>query len=238
MTLGHLIDYHRAALKPDVRPTTAAGYEHSYKHFRNALGDGKPIDTITPADLGKLKSHLQAEGDRPATIHKVCGHLRALLNLAVRDHLLARNPLNALRLGKVEPKVARIYTKTEVRAMLAKAPSTWWKLFVKLAFTSGLRLGELLALEWSDLELDAGLVHVKPKVGGTVDVDGDTLPRLAWSPKTQASKRSVPIPEDTVAVLKAHYRQADEPTSSSICLGCDSSGSGWRRTTGQRTPRG
>jgi integrase len=66
------------------------------------------------------------------------------------------------------------------------------------ALATGLRQGELLALRWSDLELDAGRLHVRHTLA---NVDG-TLTLL--EPKTSRSRRTVTLPDVAVSALRAH----------------------------------
>ena len=75
-----------------------------------------------------------------------------------------------------------------------------------LASASAFRKGELLALQWSDVDLDQGLVHVRQNV--------QRLPELGivyGRPKTARSRRTIPLPARSVEVLRAHRaRQATE----------------------------
>ncbi len=78
--------------------------------------------------------------------------------------------------------------------------SLWWGAFIRVAYTAGLRLGELLNLLWSDLDLKTGKVWVQRKQGGTAKVGDHVVPILAWTAKDYEA-RSMPIPPDTVATL-------------------------------------
>jgi integrase len=86
---------------------------------------------------------------------------------------------------------------------------------ILLAFGTGLRRGELLALRWKDINLEAGLVHVRQKLARMrVDgaSEGSKKTRLIFQPpKTEQSRRTIPIAPDIVETLKRHKaRQAQE----------------------------
>jgi integrase len=75
-------------------------------------------------------------------------------------------------------------------------------------FGTGLRRGELLGLRWKDIDLEAGLVHVRQKlarvrVHGVSETDKKTQ-LIFQQPKTEQSRRTVPIPPDIVDALKKH----------------------------------
>ena len=83
-----------------------------------------------------------------------------------------------------------------------------------LAFRTGLRRGELLALRWKDIDLKAGVLHVRQTLvrvtnhGARAD-EGRT--RLMFQePRTPQSRRTVPIPEECLAALKQHKARQTE----------------------------
>ncbi|MBX6370150.1 MAG: site-specific integrase [Rhodospirillales bacterium] len=107
---------------------------------------------------------------------------------ALRRGLIARNPLDGLARSE-RPKqrnarrVARLDAATLAR-LIAAAPSLRWRVALALAGYAGLRVGELLALTWSDVDLDASTVTVRR----SLDRDGTPKP-----PKTAAGVRTVPL---------------------------------------------
>jgi integrase len=86
---------------------------------------------------------------------------------------------------------------------------------ILLAFATGLRHGELLALRWQDVNLTAGILHVRQTLTRARNHDAtgeDARTRLEiQEPKTTYSKRAVPIPAGCLAALKHHKAcQAEE----------------------------
>ncbi len=73
---------------------------------------------------------------------------------------------------------------------------------VMLAAYAGLRRSEIIRLEWSDVNLDEGWLHVRAKRG--------------WSPKTNASERSVPLTEELLGYLKGPVGVTDGLHRSSV----------------------
>ena len=119
---------------------------------------------------------------------------------AVRWGLIARNPAAAIdrpRAGRSET-VIRALSADEVAALLAAARETWLYEVILLAVATGLRRGELLALRWSDLDLESGLLSVNRAIEETGAGIGFK------APKTARSRRTLPLPQIAVEALRLH----------------------------------
>jgi integrase len=133
-----------------------------------------------------------------ATIRQTYTVLRASLDGAVRDGLLARNPAAAVKRPGINRKEAKHASTVDVNKLLLCADGLRYRNVLVLIAATGLRRGEALALHWSDLDLDAeGLV-----VRGTLGRVGGKL--VITAPKTDRSRRTVPITPPLVAMLRAH----------------------------------
>jgi integrase len=91
-----------------------------------------------------------------------------------------------------------ILTPDQVKAVLESLKGHSLHPIVSLALATGLRRGELLGLQWGDVDLDAGTLRVERSVEET-----RSSLRLK-SPKTRAGRRNISLPPDTVAMLRAH----------------------------------
>jgi integrase len=166
---------------------------------------GVRLQQLAPVHLSELYARLLREGRRdgrpgglaPRTVGHVHRTVHRALRQAVRWQLLARNVASDLELPSV-PKAAMVtLTREQARALLdaAKArPLMYW--LVLLGVATGARLGELLALRWADIDLDAGAVRIgwsRRIVGGRMEVK---------PPKTEAGARTVALGPATVAALK------------------------------------
>jgi len=127
-----------------------------------------------------------------ATIRRTVITLKAVWNRARKRGRLAGNPFASVELPKVQPKQKRIFTPAEVEAMIEAAPDAWWKAMIRFGFTTGLRLGELLALTWGDVDEAAGTVTVSAKRRAD--------DRLEWSAKSHG-ERTVPFDAKAAALL-------------------------------------
>jgi integrase len=118
---------------------------------------------------------------------KTVKHIRtvfgSILEAAVRDDLLASNPVRKTRLPRRAPVEEKAPISTEaLRALLEALPEPSRSIATLLAMT-GLRVGELLALRWQDIDFDKGVFSVRQTVyEGHFDV-----------PKSKRSKRTLPL---------------------------------------------
>ena len=140
---------------------------------------------------------------RDATIRQVYTVLRAGLDGAVRDGLLAKNPAAAVKRPGVARKEARHVNTVDVTKLLLCAEGLRYRNVLVLIAGTGVRRGEALALHWSDVDLEAGMLTVRATLGR---VGGELI---ITEPKTDRSRRSVPLSAALVAMLRLHRADQD-----------------------------
>lgn len=190
---GVTLEQYREVWLADIHRerSTKQDYKTSILRCEDVLGKDTPLTAIDQAAMNRLVRELMADY-APSTIRKTVKDLRALLSSA---HMrgLAPEPPKPESLPKVREKRPTILTAGQVELVIEKADPYWRPLFL-LAATSGMRRNELLGLTWDDLDLDAGVVHVRQQVR-----DGELKPL-----KTDAAVRDIHIPQRTIVALRAH----------------------------------
>ena len=215
MTLEEFCRFHEQVIGDTRKPSTRYEYRIAIQHACNALGKDRSIRTIAAIDVGRIRSKMTAS---PATKGKVIGKLRAMFNRAKDWELVTDNPFTKQPMPPPKTRQKRIFEFYEIDAMLKVAPTVWWRAFIQLGYTSGLRLTELLNLQWRDVDLESESVTVVGKNDEDCQTpDGTTYRTLSWSPKTH-QRRSVPIPETTVAILTKLKATSDGSPYCFICL--------------------
>ncbi len=157
------------------------------------------LDRITPSDIRKFIAHLVEQRYAPATARRYFAPLRAMLQCAVEEDLIARNPADGVRVivpGERQRKPKRLSVE-QTRALLAQMPAEHADLAYLLAAT-GLRISEALALTWADFQ------------GGA---EGHPVLVITRS-KTEAGERRVPLSPNTVRLLLK--RRGDESDDAPI----------------------
>jgi integrase len=181
----------------DLRPSSRARDESVWRnHVRPAFG-AIPLSAIDHQAIAQWIADLRATGLAPATVHKCHQILSKPLRAAVRAGRLAASPAESVPLPTVEREEMRFLTPSQV-AELAERIDPRYRAFVIVGAYGGLRLGELLALRWSRVDLlhkRVDVVETAVEVRGLVTVG---------PPKTRAGRRSVPLPRVAVDALRAH----------------------------------
>ncbi|MDQ1361407.1 MAG: hypothetical protein QOJ44_1784 [Acidimicrobiaceae bacterium] len=183
----------------------------SRRHLETGPFGAITLDKFKPSDVEALVLAMRAKtkpakavGAAPvralsdATIRQVYTVLRAGLDGAVRDGLLAKNPAAAIKRPGIARREARHVSAVDVTKLLLCAEGLRYRNVLTLIAGTGMRRGETLALHWSDVDLDAGVLVVR----GTLGRVGGRL--VISEPKTERSRRSVPIAPPAAAMLRAH----------------------------------
>ena len=182
-----------------LRYTTWTGYEaRMRRHVMPTLGT-VPIAKLTPEHVRVLITKLSGSGLSATTVACTRDTLSTAMRRAVRDRLIAFNPLEAV--DSVARSRAHAYTLTaqQARALLHAADGDPLEAVYVLALRAGLRQSELLGLHWRDADLEVGTLTVKSAL---VRVTGEGL--RDFDPKTAASAATIPLAPAAIAALRAH----------------------------------
>jgi integrase len=183
----------------DRKPATRELYSNlSRKHLEAAPFGAIRLDRLRPSDVEKLILDMRDNALSDSTIRSVYTVLRAGLDGAVRDGLLARNPAAAVKRPGVKRIEARHLDRDAVVKLLDAAKESRYHPALVLIASTGLRRGEALALRWDRVDLDAGTL----KVSATISRVDRKL--IITEPKTARSRRLVPLSGPVVAMLRAH----------------------------------
>jgi integrase len=190
------------------KPSTIESVEgHIRTHIEPSLGR-LPASSVDERDIAGLIDRLVRVGRAPKTIRNVLGTMHSLMDLALREGLITRNPCRFAEVPRDDrdPEI-RFLTPYELEQVLAATPGpdsaqterTWWpvlRLLILIAAMTGMRKGELRALRWSDLDWGALKVRVRRSY-----VRGQF-----GTPKTRRSVRAIPLASRLAEELELHHR--------------------------------
>jgi len=171
-----------------IRPTTVADYARDLELHAIPFFGRRRLAEIEPRHVKALAVHLADKGLSPSRVRGVIAPARALFATAVEEGLIRSNPCAGLRLaGRAAPAGgsadrARALSEAELARLVQETPEDA-RLLVRFLAQTGLRIGELIALRWGDVDLGARRVRVRRRLyRGTID-----------APKSRYGVREVPI---------------------------------------------
>lgn len=199
-----LADWLEGTVKPSVRASTYTGYEVLVrKHLTPALGHVR-LSKLTPQQVEKLQAEKRAAKCSPRTVQYMRAVLRAALSKAVAWGYVGRNVAALASPPQVRRHEIRPLDAEQVQAFLTGVQEDRLEALYVVAFTMGLRQGEILGLRWADVDLEKSELRVV-----------QTLTRGKGArfgePKSERSRRTLHMPDITGAALRSHRtRQKEE----------------------------
>jgi integrase len=157
------------------------------------------MNAIRPRHIESLLDTLSAT-KAPSTLRSLYAALRACLDGAVRDRVIASNPCLSVQRPRAGRPKARAYTVEEVRRLVVASEETPLNNFVLLDALTGLRRGELCGLRWGDIDFDAAELRVVREL--VRDSSG-----LHIDDTKTSSARSVALPAAALAALRREKAQ-------------------------------
>ena len=172
MTLREYISFWQENCdKQQSRPTTYAAHNYVFKnHILPDLGDTQ-LSELTSEMVGEFLEERRRFGNhRPGssglgeeTMRHIHRLLQQCLDQAMRDGLIGDNPARAFHYSKPKKVNADVLTPLEMEDYLDAAERLGYLPMFMLALTTGLRQGELIALKWSDLDIESRTLTIAEK---------------------------------------------------------------------------
>jgi len=169
-------------------------------HITTALGK-KKLKTLSAADVQRFYRAKLDSGLSSATVHKLHVLLHKALKQAERWGLIARNVADDVDPPKVHKEEVRPLTNAQARKLLNTVKGDRLEALYVVALQSALRQGELLALRWEDVDLEARTLQVRR----TVTRDGGKL--TVGSTKTAKGRRTVKLTQGATEALQGHLER-------------------------------
>lgn len=204
--------------KPNLRPSSADGYRSMIEnHIIPVLGHIQ-LSKLSSIQIQRFYNDLHTQGRldnhgnrkyeplSASTVKHIHAVLSGALKQAVKERIIPFNPCDNCKIPKREKKEMHVLPQDKIGAYLDEAKRLGVYALFYLELTSGLRRGELLGLEWADLNPETRMLTVNKQLtrsGGELCIS---------VPKTENSIRTIALPENTVALLiDEHNKHPDSP---------------------------
>ena len=188
--------------KRKLKESTVSRYRYVVRQYIQPQLGAAPLYTLTEQRVADFYRKLQEQGLSAKSTRDVGVLLRAILRKASKHGCFCTG-LNA-ELPVYRKRQVEIFTEPEIVQLahhIMDEPDLTG-LGVLLTLNSGLRLGELCALRWSDIDLHAGFLRVEREVQRLYEKGHTRL--VVQPPKSESSRRRIPLPADMLSLLATY----------------------------------
>ncbi|WP_167958629.1 tyrosine-type recombinase/integrase [Anaerosporobacter faecicola] len=185
-----------------VKNSTILLYTTSYERYiQHSLGN-RQLKEIRTIQIQKLYNDLQKNGLSVGTIQIVHAVLFNIFKLALKNEILMKNPCIGVEIPREDKKEPRVLTATEQEIFLEQIRGNYYESLLKVALGTGLRIGELLGLQWEDIDFDHNIISISRTLLYMKSRKTGHFCFQFQTPKSRTSKRIVPLIPALVEVLR------------------------------------
>lgn len=194
----------------DHKPTTIDFYRHITVKIADYFS-GEAIQKISSTDIQKyliyLRTRYLSKQGKPLSDKTIRHHycvLTLIFDYAAKQEIILKNPMDKVECPKQARKQVNAFTQEEAERFLCAVNSCTleFRCMLMLLITTGMRRGELLGLQWQDVDFDNLTLNIQRNVTYTPE-SGVTVN----TPKTARSTRTVPIMVTIADMLKAYGKE-------------------------------
>ena len=210
VTVGEFLDvWLEDGARPTVKPSTLEGYERALRlHIKPHLGHMR-LRELTPYHVQRWLNILSDGGMATSTIRVQLAILRRALGQGESWGMVPRNVARLIDGPTIHREERVVLDASDARRLLDQVRGDRYEALWLIALSTGARQGEILGLRWIDIDLDAGLIHIRQaliKRTGAI---------VFGPPKTAAGARSIPITKSSIEMLRSHRERQDSERENS-----------------------
>lgn len=220
LSMNHWFDIWLSEYKlPIVKNSTIMLYTSNYNRYIRDIIGGKMLRDIKTLHIQRLYMDMKKQGLSLGTIQIVNSILNNLFTQAIKNDILTKNPCLGAVLPKEIKKEPRVMTREEQKVFMEVLKNNFYEALCLLALATGLRIGELTALKWGDIDFRNHIIHVERTLLYQKDYHTGENTFRYQTPKSETSKRKVPMIKEAEQILLQHRKK-----QTAFIL---SKGSGW-----------
>ena len=201
LTLNQAAERFLADKQDDLKRSTLARYTYVLEHYIQPVLGAVLLSQLTANQISEFLRRLQKNGLSGKSARDVGVLLKSILRYSAKK-LDCPSPGMTVELPAYRRKQIDIFYPDEIRRlaqMIMDEPTTTG-IGILLTLNTGLRLGELCALQYKDIDLRNGVVHVRKTVQRIRS--GDRTSLMVLPPKSDSARRTIPLPGDMAALLQ------------------------------------
>lgn len=194
---------------PRIRDTSVFPMRSKFLNtFGKEIGDMK-LQDIRNIDIQSTLNRMQEDGRAASSMREALGRVRQCLESAKHNKLIHDNPCYEIFVPWENKKVKRIFlSHEEQRIFLNAVENNWYKEMFHIMFLTGMRIGEVGGLVWSDIDFEKKHIHIQRSLTANYE-NGNK--KLYFGPvKTTNSNRFIPFLGNVEEVLRAQKKKDDD----------------------------
>ena len=200
-TFGHFAQmWYDLYKKPYLRENSLIAIRYALNQYILPAIGGYRLRDITPMQIQAIMAGLSDKSNSVQS--KVLINLRSIFNTAQENGLVAKSPVsNMLKPGGRKTPEKEALSAQESSLLLERVKNTRAKTFLLTALHTGMRRGEIVGLQWEDIDFEAKVIHIRHNA-----VIGRYETTVSEDMKTKAGKRDVPLSEELELWLAARKK--------------------------------
>lgn len=184
--------------KLDKKQNTVLSYSYQVNTHLIPFFGNLIVSKIKPEDIEKFKQET-IQRVSPTTVNYDLRIFKSIMDAGIRWGFLFENPSRFVKRMRQQKRQCKILSKVDVRSLF-EAGVGQGKVLLMAASMTGMRMGEILAMRWDNLDLDRGVYEIDESFSAD-EVD---------SPKTESSHRLVEFPEKLIEALRQHKAEQEQ----------------------------
>lgn len=200
------------SIRYKIKESTIANYVmKAQKHLLPIFGD-KSIDSISQDDIYAFMDKKHEEALSKRYINDIIVLMKSIIKFAVKIYHIF-NPLDGINMPKKsKPEILLLDNEEQIKLQKYIAVNqNHTTLGIALSMSTGIRIGELCALQWKDIDLEKRILTVRKtiqRIQCPTEVHRTKV--IITEPKSESSKRCIPIPNCAIDFLKKFMGKPEE----------------------------
>ena len=187
--------------RQQVKPTTFDLYERTYEGHIKPYIQKKKLKDIRPEHIQRILN-VESKKVKRQTLTRINVILNGIFQQAYKNGIIQKNPVERTTMPKLREETdRRVMTVKEQNIFLEYAKKTYYGDIFEVALSTGMRKGELLALEWNDIDFKNRMLHV---TGTLIRTEGKYK---KGTPKSKTSKRGIPMLDNVYEILRRRRKE-------------------------------
>lgn len=202
-----------------IKPSTFQRYESIYRNYiKDSMIAGNKLVKTKSLQLQKFYNELSKKGYSFSQINTLNTVLKVFFNWCIDNDYILKNPCTKISIKgnkndiiNNQRKDVEILTEKEIKTIKEHVKGSDFELIFLLDLATGLRQGELLALDWEHINLKEKTLKIEKSVKEVYVYDNENtkhIETIFQTPKTLNSFRTVPIPNALIDILKSKHKKS------------------------------